>query len=271
MVERNRFLSLTPEEVTFTGPQDRFQKNLAALKLLHTLATTGREPSLEERRILAHFSAFGESAHLNRLFRYDQAQRRYVLAPSYQPFLTEEEGHHLRKAALTAFYTPLDLVSVIWQALLHLGLGALDRPHILEPTAGIGHFIAAMPADLRARSAITAVECDPLAARIFGYLHPDVTLHGGSRLEEVTLPSQSFDLVVSNVPFGHKPVNDPTLPAELRRTLHDYVLAKAMTLVRPGGLVVVLTSWGTLDKQTTTVRTALAAEATLLGAWRLRN
>ena len=262
---------LAPEALSFTGPGDRFQKNLAALTLVHQLEAENRPATDEERLVLAHYSAFGESALLNRLFRYDHAAGRYVLHDSYAAFLSSDDARHLRVAALTAFYTPLDIVTAIWQAVEQLGLGALERPRIIEPAAGVGHFISAMPPELRARAEITAVELDPVTARILGHIHPDITLHGGLGFERVDLPPNGFDLAISNVPFGEMSVHDPHVPAALRGQIHDYFFAKALRLVRPGGLVVFLTSWGTLDKQARAVRTFLAEQATLLGAFRLPN
>lgn len=262
---------LAPDALTFTGPGDRFQKNLAALQLIHTLEADGRAATDAERLTLAHYSAFGESALLNRLFRYDPTAMRYVLHDSYAAFLSSDDARHLRTAALTAFYTPLDLIAVIWQAVLQLGLDDLAQPRIIEPAAGVGHFISAMPPELRARATVTAVELDPVTARILGHIHPDITLHGGIGFERVDLPPNGFDLAISNVPFGDLHVYDPQIPAALRQTIHDYFFAKALRIVRPGGLVVFLTSWGTLDKQAFGVRTVLAEQATLLGAFRLPN
>jgi N12 class adenine-specific DNA methylase len=262
---------LPPDTLQFTDPGDRFQKNLAALKLVHQLEAEGRPATDEERLVLAHYSAFGESALLNRLFRYDAAVGRYVLHDSYAAFLSSHDAKQLRVAALTAFYTPLDLVAAIWQAMLHLGLGSIEHPRILEPAAGVGHFISAMPPELRERAEVTAVELDPVTARILGYIHTDITLHGGIGFERVDLPPNGFDLAISNVPFGEMAVHDPSIPAALRHQLHDFFFAKALRLVRPGGLVVFLTSWGTLDKQARAVRTFLAEQATLLGAFRLPN
>lgn len=262
---------LTPDALSFTGPGDRFQKNLAALKLIHQLEAEGRLATSEERLALAHYSAFGESALLNQLFRYDPAASRYVLHDSYAAFLSSDDARQLRIAALTAFYTPLDIVAAIWQAVLQLGLGDLERPRIIEPAAGVGHFISAMPPELRAKAEITAVELDPVTARILSCIHPDITLYGGAGFERVDLPPNGYDLAISNVPFGEMAVHDPHIPAALRHQLHDYFFAKALRLVRPGGLIVFLTSWGTLDKQARAVRAFLAEQATLLGAFRLPN
>ena len=265
-----RHFHLAAGALAFTGA-DRFGKNLAALQLVHQLEAEGRSATDEERLILAHYSAFGESALLNRLFRYDHVAGRYVLHDSYAAFLSSDDARHLRVAALTAFYTPLDIVAAIWQAVEQLGLGSLERPRIVEPAAGVGHFISAMPPELRARAEITAIELDPVTARILGHIHPDITLHGGVGFERVDLPPSGFDLAISNVPFGDMAVHDPSIPAALRHQLHDFFFAKALRLVRPGGLVIFLTSWGTLDKQARAVRSFLAEQATLLGAFRLPN
>jgi N12 class adenine-specific DNA methylase len=266
-----RAFHLEPDDLQFTGSGDRFQKNLAALQLVHQLEAESRVATDEERLVLAHYSAFGESTLLNRLFRYDPTVSRYVLHDSYAAFLTSDEAKHLRIAALTAFFTPLDIVTAIWQAVVQLGLASIERPRILEPAAGVGHFISAMPPELRKRAEITAVELDPVTARILGYIHPDITLHGGVGFERVDLRPNGFDLAISNVPFGELCVHDPQVPAALRAQIHDYFFAKTLRLVRPGGLVVFLTSWGTLDKQARSVRSFLAEQATLLGAFRLPN
>jgi N12 class adenine-specific DNA methylase len=267
----DRAFHLAPDALSFTGPGDRFAKNLAALQLVHQLEAEDRAATDEERLVLAHYSAFGESALLNRLFRYDPAISRYVLHDSYAAFLSSDDAKHLRAAALTAFYTPLDIVAAIWRAVLQLGLGSIEQPHIIEPAAGVGHFISAMPPGLRERAEITAVELDPVTARILGHIHPDITLHADVGFERVDLPPNGFDLAISNVPFGELRVHDPQAPAALRGQTHDYFFAKALRLVRPGGLVVFLTSWGTLDKQARGVRSFLAEQAMLVGAFRLPN
>ena len=133
----SRAFYLAPDALQFTGPGDRFQKNLAALSLVQQLEAESRLATDEERLVLAHYSAFGESALLNRLFRYDHATARYVLHDGYAAVLSSDDARHLRVAALTAFYTPLPLVAAIWQAVLQLGLGRIERPRILEPAAGV--------------------------------------------------------------------------------------------------------------------------------------
>jgi adenine-specific DNA methylase len=127
-----------------------------------------------------------------------------------------------------------------------------------------------MPPALRGRAQITAVELDHVSSQIAAYLHPDVTLHAGQGFEATELPTDHYDLVISNVPFGNDMIFDPRMTEdELTRTIHDYFIARAITLVRPGGIVAVLTSYGTLDKRDGRVRDWIAARAQLVRAVRL--
>lgn len=158
------------------------------------------------------------------------------------------------------------MISVLWDALLGRGLADIAEPRILEPACGVGAFLTAMPPALRARAHITAVELDRCAAVMAGHIHPDITLHAGLGYETINVPDHSFDLAISNVPFGAIPVLDRELPPAFTRTVHDYFFGKTLRVVRPGGLIVFLTSWGTLDKASATVRRLLHAEAELLGA-----
>lgn len=251
------------------GATDRFQRNLDALRLLHDLEQTGRQATRAEQTVLAHFSAFGDSQQLGRLMTYNGATKRYEVAPAYRSFLSEHALRSLRTASLTAFYTPLDVIRVLWDALLGRGLQDIAEPRILEPACGVGAFLTAMPPALRARAHITAVELDRCAAVMAGHIHPDITLHAGLGYETINVPDASFDLAISNVPFGAIPVLDRELPPAFTRTVHDYFLGKTLRVVRPGGLIVFLTSWGTLDKASATVRRLVHAETELLGAFRL--
>jgi hypothetical protein len=178
---------LAPDALTLGGAADRFHKNIAALALARELSDSGRPATEAERLALAHYTAFGESALLGQ----------------YAAILGADEARQLRRAALTAFYTPLDLCHAIWGAVMRLGLGALDRPRVLEPAAGVGHFISTMPPELRARADVTAVELDPASARALGLIHPDVALHGGVGFEQADLPPGYFDLAISNQRSHH--------------------------------------------------------------------
>lgn len=266
-VDASRYLHL--ERLELGGATDRFQRNLHALRLLHELEQSGRAATRAEQVVLAHFSAFGESQLLDRLVTYNAPTKRYEVAPAYRSFLSEHALRSLRTASLTAFYTPLDVISVLWEALLQRGLADLAEPRILEPACGVGAFLTAMPPALRARARITAIELDRCAALMTAQIHPDITLHAGLGYETIPLPDAGFDLAISNVPFGAIPVLDRELPPVFTRAIHDYFFGKTLRVVRPGGLIVFLTSWGTLDKRSATVRRLLHAEAELLGAFRL--
>jgi N12 class adenine-specific DNA methylase len=250
------------EQHTFGGPSDRYQKNLQALHVLARLEREQRPPAADEQLALAHFTAFGESSLLTRLVNAADG--------SLPDILTEPAVDALRRAALTAYYTPLPVVQAIWAALTRLGFGQLPSFRMLEPAAGVGNIIAAMPPTLRERAQITAVELEPLSARILGQLHPDVALWGGQGFQDADLPANAFDLAISNVPFGEFGVADATIKERfLVARIHDYFFAKAIRLVRPGGIIAFLTSYGTLDKQDRRMRAWLAEHAELLGAYRL--
>ncbi|MBK9941559.1 MAG: group II intron reverse transcriptase domain-containing protein [Kouleothrix sp.] len=118
------------------------------------------------------------------------------------------DTYGLRRAALTAFYTPLPVVRVLWEAIAQLGFRNVPSFRMLEPAAGIGNIISAMPPQLRALAQITAIELEPLSARMLGHIHPDITLYAGKGFQDVNLPEHRFDLAISNVPFGDVGVAD---------------------------------------------------------------
>jgi type I restriction-modification system DNA methylase subunit len=153
---------------------------------------------------------------------YNAGAKRYEVTPAYRSFLSEHALRSLRTASLTAFYTPLAVITTIWDALLQRGLADIAEPRILEPAAGVGAFLTAMPPALRARARITAIELDRCAALMSAQIHPDITLHAGLGYETINLPDASFDLAISNVPFGAIPVLDRELSPAFTRTIHDY-------------------------------------------------
>ena len=259
-------LDAAVEPLVFAGAQDRYAKNVAALQLLRALQSADRIPGTflpNELHTLAHYTAFGEAALLQR-----------ALAPTSAvvQLTTEAEQKLLKRSALTAFYTPPPVYHALWSVLAP-SLRQLDGPlSVLEPAFGTGLAVATMPPDLRERATITAVELDDVTGQIASLLHPDVRLTYRRGFETVDLLADHFDLVISNVPFGDIGVFDPVLHQEgafLTRTLHDYFIARSLLLTRPGGVVAVLSSYGTLDKRDARVRNWLAQRAELLGAYRL--
>jgi adenine-specific DNA methylase len=140
---------------------------------------------------------------------------------------------------------------------------------VLEPALGVGHFFGLMPEAIASRSRLTGIELDPLTASIAGHLYPDADVRAGG-FESARLVAGSFDLAISNVPFGDYKLHDPEFN-ERNFLIHDYFFAKGVQQVRPGGLVVFITSKGTLDKQSSRLRDYLADKADFLGAIRLPN
>ena len=142
---------------------------------------------------------------------------------------------------------------------------------ILEPSMGVGHFFGLMPESLLPGCRRTGVELDGITARIAKQLYPDATIFAKG-FEETTLPDNFFDAVIGNIPFGNYPVHDPAYRnSPVTRTIHDYFLAKSLDKLRPGGVMALITSRYTMDKQDSTMRRYLADRADLVGAIRLPN
>lgn len=251
----------------------RFQWNVQALQLLRDLERESREPTREEQAVLSHYTAFGNSELERRAIQVVKATGKYEPKDDFVGLISNEDAAAIARGALTQFFTPLWL-SLALGTIAERALEGIARPRILEPAAGIGMIIASLPAALRERAELVAVELDRVTSRLFARLHPDVRLYGATGFEDVELPEDAFDLAICNVPFGVVKVVDPMFSRQesaLCRTLHDFFIAKMLKLTRPGGYVVVLTSYGTMDKKSKEVRTWLARQASLAGALRLPN
>ncbi len=180
--------------------------------------------------------------------------------------LTPEELESARATTLNAHYTSPTVVRALYGALKRFGF---EHGRILEPACGIGHFIGLMPEGMHRHSTITGVEIDPLTARIAKALYPDADIRTQG-FETAPLADGFYDVAISNVPFGDYRVHDPRLNS-YRFPIHDYFFAKALDKVRPGGLIMFITSRGTMDKLNSTLREYLAPTTELLGAIRLPN
>lgn len=268
------FTFASPDALDDLGTNSRrFQWNVQALRLLRALEDEGRTPTLEEQVTLAHYTAFGSSDLLQRAVRIVRHTGRYEPNDDLSGLISDDDAAAIARGAMTQFFTPL-WVSQALGAIAERALEGVARPRILEPAAGIGMIIASLPPALRERAELVGVELDQATSRIFGHLHPDVRFFGATGFEDVELPEESFDLTISNVPFGGVRVTAPLFTRQeraLTRTIHDFFIAKMLKLTRPGGYVVVLTSYGTMDKKNTTVRAWLAQRACLVGALRLPN
>lgn len=252
----------------------RYQDNLEAIHIVKRCAAEVCHPTQTEREALALYSGWGDTA----VRSYFLAWKGHVLDKPGHPTLTDDELSTLRTSVLTAFYTPPAVAKAVCNLAARLMAEAGQRiERVLEPSCGAGAFIEALQTVYHERGAIThqspkiiGVEMDHLTADICAArLGPSVRVIR-SKLEHADLPTGSFDLIVGNVPFGDFAVADKTVPHDfLRRNVHDYFVGKSVSLLRPGGVLALLTSTGTLDKIDRSVRRWLASQCHLVGALRL--
>jgi N12 class adenine-specific DNA methylase len=222
----------------------------------------GRPATPDEKAALVRYVGWGAMPQVFDPRNYEWRSARAEV----EQLLTPEELEAARASTLNAHYTSPAVVRAMYRALEQFGF---ERGRILEPACGIGHFIGLMPEAMHRHSTITGVEIDPITARIAKALYPDADIRAQG-FENAKLADGFFDVAISNVPFGDYPVHDPSLNA-YRFPIHDYFFAKALEKVRPGGLILFITSRGTMDKLDSTLREYLAPKAELLGAIRLPN
>jgi N12 class adenine-specific DNA methylase/adenine-specific DNA methylase len=240
--------------------KQKFSQNLDAIRTLRQIEAERRPATPEEKAVLVKYVGWGS------------LPAAFAKLPEGEPstqlaeLLTAEELKSARATTLNAHYTSPLIIRAMYQAAQRFGFQAGD---ILEPACGIGHFIGLMPDEMRRRSSVTGIEIDPLTARIANVLYPDADIRE-QPFEKSKLTDESFDLSISNVPFGDYTVHDPRWN-EHKFSIHDYFFAAALEKVRPGGLLLFITSRHTLDKKDSTLRELLGTRAELLGAIRLPN
>ena len=239
--------------------------NIAAIRALKKLEGENRDATDEEKRILSRYVGWGA---MSGAFDWHPPSEWKQTAKDLKELLTDEEYESARASTPNAHFTSPIVISAIWQAMQRLGLPKSSE--ILEPAMGVGHFLGLMPQELMPGSHRTGIELDSLTARIANKLYPDSTIFAKA-FEETPLPDNYFDAVVGNVPFGDYAVHDPSYKRPLTRAIHDYFFAKSLGKLKPGGVMALITSRYTMDKQDDTVRSYLAEHADLLGAIRLPN
>ena len=188
-------------------------------------------------------------------------------ARDLKELLTDDEFESARASTPNAHFTSPMVIKAIWDGLERMGVG--KGAQILEPAMGAGHFFGLMPESMQGGHR-TGIELDSVTARIAKKLYPDSTIFAKG-FEETPLPDNYFDAVVGNVPFGDYAVHDPAMKHQFTRAIHDYFFAKSLEKVRPGGVMALITSRYTMDKENDTVRRHIAEQADLLGAIRLPN
>jgi SAM-dependent methyltransferase len=244
------------------GPKQKFQQNLKAIETLRALDAQERPATTEEKAALVQYVGWGAMPQVFDDYNREWAKERAALNAN----LSEEEFEQARSTTLNAHYTSPTVIGAMYQATARFGF---QGGRVLEPACGIGHFIGLMPEDMLRRTTVTAVEIDPLTVRIAKALYPDADIRA-QPFERTKLADGFYDLAISNVPFGDYTVHDPRWNS-LKLPIHDYFFASALEKVRPGGLVMFITSRGTMDKLNSTLRELLRERAELLGAIRLPN
>lgn len=247
--------------------RERIEDNIAAIRLMKALAKERRPAAPEEMEQMLRYSGWGGAA---RVFGPDGSTPPPLadLRNALRAECTEKAFAAIQASVNTAFYTPPELVKVLWRLVEHLGF---KGGRVIEPAAGIGHVIAGMPHVIAKKSTLTAVELDPTSASILEACFAPYGLQAhASALEDAKqLPLGFYDLAIGNVPFGDFRTNDTSKAPYSDWLIHNWFLAKSIELVRPGGLVAMITSKGSLDSVTDTHRRWLAAHAELVAAFRL--
>lgn len=254
----------TPDKLEgFYGktPKERIADNLQAIRLLKTIEQEERFATPEEQEILAKYVGWGGLADLVDENKSNYKEERQEL----KELLTPSEYASVRESVLTAYYTDPKIIQVIYEAIEKTGF---KGGNILDPAMGTGNFFAAMPQEMKANSTLYGVELDSLTARLAKQLHQTAHIQQMG-FEHTAFNQGSFDLVVGNVPFADFKLRDKQTLNEYY--IHDYFVKRSLDLVHSGGIVAVITSSGTMDKQDKSFRTELAKQADLVGMVRLPN
>ena len=260
MADRHTF-NLRENEVEMVGKKERFRRNIMAIQLLKKCQEENRFATPEEQIILSKYVGWGGLSEA-----FDENNSAW--ATEYlelSSVLTPEEYASARESTLTAFYTPPEVITAIYKAMEQMGF---KEGNLLEPSCGIGNFIGMLP-DAMQDSKIYGVELDTISAGIAQQLYQKTTI-AAQGFEETNLPDSFFDGVVGNVPFGDFKVSDKRYDKH-KFLIHDYFFAKSLDKLRPGGVMALVTSKGTMDKENSAVRKYIAQRAELLGAIRLPN
>ena len=257
-VDRHNF-RINDDAIGVGGAKEKFRNNMAAINLLHELEIENRLATPEEQEVLSQYVGWGG---LSMAFDEHNAAWAEEFKELYAS-LSPEEYRAAMESTLTAFYTPPVVIKAMYDALDRLGF---SQGNILEPSCGTGNFFGLLPESMQ-NSKLHGVEIDSLTGRIAKQLYQkaNIAIEG---FEKTNLPDDHFDVVLGNVPFGEIRVNDSRYNAH-KFLIHDYFFAKALDKVRAGGVVMFITSKGTMDKASPEVRKYIAQRAELLGAIRL--
>ena len=258
--ERHTF-DLASHKVPEAGKKERFRRNMEAIRVLKECEFENRFATPEEQEILSQYVGWGGIPEAFDENNSSWADEFIELCTALSP----DEYESARASTLTAFYTPPVVISSIYKAMEQMGF---REGNILEPSCGIGNFIGMLPQSMQ-DSKIYGVEIDKISAGIAQQLYQKTSI-AAQPFEEANIPDSFFDAVIGNVPFGDIRVNDRRYNKH-NFLIHDYFFAKSLDKLRPGGVMALITSKGTMDKESPSVRKYIAQRADLLGAIRLPN
>ena len=252
---------ITDDDLGAGGPKTKYKANVEAIRVLQTLDAEQRQATAEEQEILSRYVGWGG---IPQAFDENNAEWSKEYA-ELQSLLTADEYKEARASTLNAFYTSPTVIKAMYEALGNMGL---SKGNVLEPSCGVGNFMGLVPVSME-KIRMYGVELDSISGRIAQQLYQKnkIAVQG---FETMQFPDSFFDCVVGNVPFGNYKVPDKRYDRH-NFLIHDYFIAKSLDLVRPGGVVAVVTSSGTMDKKDSSVREYLANRADLVGAIRLPN
>lgn len=260
MSERHNF-DLANNQVEEVNKKERFHRNYAAIKVLKDCQSENRFATPDEQKILSRYVGWGGIPEA-----FDErAGAWHTEYAMLKNILTPEEYASARESTLTAFYTPPEVSTAIYKVLEQMGF---QEGNLLEPSCGIGNFIGMLPKSME-NAKVYGVELDTISAGIAQQLYQKSSI-AAQGFEEVNVPDSFFDGVIGNVPFGDFKVSDKRYD-KYNFLIHDYFFAKSLDKLRPGGVMALVTSKGTMDKENSNVRKYIAQRAELLGAIRLPN
>ena len=244
------------------GEKARYKANVEAIRLVKKLEAEGRYATEAEQAILSKYVGWGGLANA-----FDQRKSEWAKEfTELKELLTDEEYASARGSTLNAHYTDISVIKAMYEGLKWLGF---TGGRMMEPSAGVGNFVGAMPADMASQvRSWTMVELDGITGLISKYLYPnaDVRIQG---FEKANIPNNFMDVAIGNVPFGNYAIADKSYPKKVTSAIHNYFFAKSLDKVRPGGIVMFITSSYTMNSQDSTVRRYIMQKADLLGAIRL--
>lgn len=244
------------------GEKSRFRANVDAIRTLHNIMSENRFASPEEQVILSKYVGWGglDKAFSGYHWKAEYDELRSLVK---EGIISEDDYNAARRSTMNAHYTDISVIKAMYDGLSRLGF---NGGRMLEPSAGVGNFIGAMPAELTAKvKSWTAVELDNITGNILKYLYPnsDVRIEG---FEKANIPDGYMDVAIGNVPFGNYAVIDKSYPKQVTGAIHNYFFAKSLDKVRPGGIVMFITSNYTMNSKDQSVRRYLMNKADLLGA-----